>query len=197
MRRKTQSLVVTLLLALRVFNDANAQDPKTQPAEPKTKLEAFQAKSGAVIIRGFSKVGTLYDRPNGWNTAVEVTCREFTDASSRKKEYGITVTVKSGSRIEQQSTSYIDYDEIDSLVKGIDYIAKVDKTTTKLADFQADYKTKGDLIVFTFSDSQGKVLAGIQAGLLGGTSAYLTLADLEQFKKLILKSNEMLDGIKK
>ena len=130
-------------------------------------------------------------------TSVEVESKEFTDASTGKKEYGITVTVKSNSRFEKESTSYIDYDEIDSLLKGIAYIAKIDKTTTKLAAFQADYKTKGDLIVSTFSTSQGKVEAGVQSGRFGGTLAYLSLSDLDEFGKLITKAKEMLDEIRK
>ncbi len=197
MRPKFQPLVVVVLLTLQTSNDANTQDSKTQTAEPKTKLEAFQAKSGAVIIRGFSRVGSLERLAD---ESVEVKGQEFTDASSGKKEYGITVTVESrsptSSRLGKESTSYIDYDEIDSLVKGIDYIAKIDETTTKLAAFQADYHTKGDLIVSTYSN-QGGVRARIQSGRFGGTSAFLSLMELEQFKKLILKAKEMLDEIKK
>lgn len=194
MRTTTQSLVAALLVTILVSSNASAQDPKAQALEPKTKLEAFQAKSGAVIIRGFSEVGSVQGQ---LSTSVQVECKEFTDASSGKKEYGITVTVKSSSRFEKESTSFIDYDEIDSLVKGIDYIEKIDKSATKLAAFQADYKTKGDLIVSTFSNSQGGVEAAVQSGRFGGTSAYLTLPDLEQFKKLIVKAKMMLDEIKK
>ena len=194
MRTKTQLVAVSLLLASQVFYHALAQEAKPQPAEPKTKLEAFQAKSGAVIIRGFSEVGAIQGR---LSTSVEMECKEFTDASSGKKEYGITVTVKSSSRFEKESTSFIDYDEIDSLLKGIEYIAKIDKTTTKLAAFQADYKTKGDLIVSTFSNSERGVEAAVQSGRFGGTSAYFSLSDLEQFRKLIAKSKEMLDEIRK
>jgi hypothetical protein len=194
MRIKTTRLAIALFLASQVFNYAHAQEAKSQPTETKTKLEAFQAKSGALIIRGFSKVGSVQGR---FSTSVEVECKEFTDASSGMKEYGITVTVKSNSRFEKESTSFIDYDEIDSLLKGIEYIAKIDKTTTKLAAFQADYKTKGDLIISTFSNSQGGIEAGVQSGRFGGTLAFLPLSDLEQFGKLITKSKEMLDEIKK
>src|SRR5207249_4155085 len=146
---------------------------------------AFRAKSGAVIIKGFSEVGSVQGKAS---TSVAVECVELTDASSGKKEYGITVTVAGlGSHlVEKKSTSYIDYDEIDSLLKGIAYIAKIDKTTTKLADFQADYMTKGDLIVSSCSSSEGdEVEAGVKSGRFGGTTALFSLPNLEEFRKLI------------
>ncbi len=82
MQTKIKRLAVSLLLALQGFHHAQAQEVKPQPADPKTKLEAFQAKSGAVIIRGSSKVGTI----PGQNTSlVKIDCREFTDASFREE----------------------------------------------------------------------------------------------------------------
>ncbi|WP_395717015.1 hypothetical protein [Prosthecobacter sp.] len=194
MTTKTTLSAVALFLAFPLLRYTHAQEAKAPPAEPKTKLEMFQARSGAVIIRGFSEVGSIQGQ---LSTSIAVECKEFTDASSGKKEYGITVTVKSTSRFEKSDTSFIDDDEIVSLLKGIEYIAKIDKTITKLADFQADYKTKGDMTVSSYSSSQGIVEAAVQCGRFNGTMAHLSMADLEQFTKLIAKSKEMLDELKK
>jgi hypothetical protein len=172
----------------------SAQDTKSAASEPKTKVEAFQAKSGAVIIRGFTQVGSVACRSD---TSIEVQCKELTDATSGKKEFGVSVTVKNESRFAKESTSHIDYDEIDSLLKGIEYIAKIDKSATKLASFQADYKTKGDLTVSTYSNSNGEVQAAVQSGRFGGTMAFLSLSDLNDFRKLIAKSKQTLDDVKK
>lgn len=198
MQTKTKLLVVSILLALQAVHHAQAQEAKPQPADPKTKLEAFQAKSGAVIIRGSSKVGMI----QGQNTSlVKIDCREFTDASSGKKEHGITVTVEvyagDFTRMDRKSIAYIDYDEIDPLIKGIESLARIDKAPPKLAAFQADYKTKGDLIVSTFSVDEGGVGAAIQSDRADKATARLSLPDLEQFRKLIAKSKEMLDEIRK
>jgi len=109
----------------------------------------------------------------------------------------VTVKGLSSRLVENVSKSYIDYDEIDSLLKGIEYIAKIDKTTTRLIDFQADYRTKADLVVSTYSSGKsGEIGAGVKNGLFGGT-ALLSLPELEQFRKLIAKSKEMLDAIRK
>lgn len=194
MKTKTLLLTVAVILGSHTFNNAGAQEAKSQTPEPKTKLEAFQAKSGAVIVQGFSKVGSVQGR---LSTSVAVECKEYTDASSNQKQYGITVTVKNNGRFEKESTSYVDYDEIDSLLKGIAYIGKIDKTATALAQFQADYKTKGDLTVSTYSDDNGRIEAAVQSGQFGATLAYFSLSDLDDFAKLLGKAKTILDGIKK
>ncbi len=69
-----------------------------------------------------------------------------------RRHYGITAQVKQ--TIVHEHTSHIDYEEIESLLKGIEHIAKIDATVTKLASFRADYKTTSDL--FHFQDQLGR-----------------------------------------
>jgi hypothetical protein len=38
----------------------HAQNLKDQVPSPKTKLEEFSARTGAVIIRGFEEIGSVY-----------------------------------------------------------------------------------------------------------------------------------------
>lgn len=194
MRTRTQLIATLFLLASHTLRLAHAQEANSQSTEATTKIEAFEATSGVVIVRGISRVGAIQGR---FNSSITLQCKESTDASSGRKEYGIIVSVKTISDFERESISFIDYDEIESLLKGIEFILKIDKTTTKLDTFQADYKTRGSLIISTFSNSQGGIDATVQSGRFNAISASLSLADLEQFKKLIAKSKEMLDAIKK
>ena len=138
------------------------------------------------------RFGPLNGRFNG-NASVE--SKEFTDASSGKKEYGITVEVANSGEMKRDHTSYIDYDEIDSLLKGIDYISKVNGSSTKLSDFQADYRTKGELEISTFSSS-GKIMVAVSSGIIGQTSTFLDLTQLAQLRELIVKAKSSLDAIK-
>jgi hypothetical protein len=159
--------------------------------QTKTKLELFQARTGVVIIRGFSKIGTIDGRYG--NASVE--SKEFTDASSGKREYGITIEVVSTGDVKRDNTSYVDYDEIDSLLKGIDYISKIQSSVTKLSNFQADYRTKGELEISTFS-SGGRTLAAVSSGSIGQVSAYFELSKLAELRDLIVKAKTNLGAIK-
>lgn len=212
--------LLTLALAGFLTAHALAQDKKSDsaPKEPKTKLEAFEAKTGAVIIRGFGTIGRVQGR---LDTSAEIECKEFTDASTGMKEYGITITVKDSSTdYKREHVSYIDYDEIGSLLKGIDYISKVDKTATKLDNFQADYRTKGELTVSTYNESDvaatlddataalkrgtaipstltpGKIQAAVESGRFDSVTTYLSLDGLAEFRGLIEKAKAKLDSIR-
>jgi hypothetical protein len=170
-----------------------AQDTKSALKEPKTKLEAFEAKTGTVIIKGIEDIGSVAGMGR-----VTVGCREFTDANTGRKEYGITIEVKQAGSLGLEDTSLIDYDEIDSLLKGIDYIAKVDRSVTPLANFEAVYKTKGDLRVVVFSSSSsGKVEAAVSSGYIRSAIAFLSLDQLAKFRALIQDAKIRLDAIKK
>lgn len=186
--------LVISLGALGLFTlIASAQEAKPTQKEPKTKLEAFEAKTGMVIIKGLQDIGTV----TGMGT-VTVGCREFTDGNTGRKEYGITIEVKSSGRFERTDTTLIDYDEIESLLKGIDYISKVDKSATPLTLFEAIYKTKGDLRVTTFNGSpSGVIEAAVQSGYMGSATAYLSLDQLSKFRALIENAKTKLDSIKK
>ena len=184
------ALIACALLTTSVFS----QETKTPPKEPKTQLEAFEVQTGSVLIKGFGEVGSI----GGMSSSIVVECREFTDASTARKVHGITIEVKEGGRVERRDTAFVDYDEIDSLLKGIDYISKLDKSVTTLPNFEAVYKTKGDLRIFTFSSSNsGKIQAAVQAARFGSGSAFISLDQLAKLRTLIADAKAKLDAIKK
>jgi hypothetical protein len=159
----------------------------------KTKLEAFQAKTGTVIVTGFTEVGAI---PDSYGGSITVESKEFTDGESGKKEYGITIGVKGGGELQREGVSYIDYDEIESLVKGIDYISGVKPSVTKLHDFQADYRTKGGFKISTFSSKDGQINAAVSSGSIGEVDAFISLTQLDDLRGLIIKAKATLDEIR-
>ena len=182
-------LVVLFVLPLSL----HAQNLKDQVPSPKTKLEEFSARTGAVIIRGFEEIGSAYGL---YNTSIKVEAKEFVDVSTGKKEYGITIEVKKeDGRYDKENTSYIDYDEIDSLISGIDYIANVDKSKTKFSNFQADYNTKGDFQISTFSTA-GEIMVAVSSGRIGKVLAYYNLSSLTKIRTLIEKAKTKIDTFK-
>ncbi len=183
-------LLATLGLAMFIVLAANAQEADSQ--QPKTKLERFVAQDGAVIVKGFSTIGTLRAKYGG---SIIVECKEFSNVALGTKEYGITIEVKEVGRLERSHKSYIDYDEIESLLKGLDYIAKVNKSATPLDNFQADYRTRGDLVLSTFN-TDNALAAAISSGVIGKTDAFIELEDLSKLRELVASARVKLDSIK-
>lgn len=182
-------IIKRLILAISASAFALTAQESVEHPKPTTKLEAFQSKTGTVIVRGFSTVGTI----RGLGGTVTIDAREFRDASSPAiKTTGISITIKELSRIERENTSFIDYDEIDALIRGIDYIAKATKDITSLSNFEAEYRTKGDFRVVVFNDSNGGMSLALSSGRIGRTNAYLKLSDITEFRRLILDAKSKL-----
>lgn len=182
--------IIATLVALLCAGAAFAQAQTEQTKAPATKLEAFQSRTGVVLIRGYSTVGTL----RALGGQVVVNAREFRDGSTPNspRATGVSITVKETGRLERENTSYIDLDEIDSLLKGIEYVSKVTKDATKLAQFEVDYRTKGDLRITVFNDLRGNVSAAISSGTIGRTQAFVSLTDLEQLRQLVATAKALL-----
>jgi hypothetical protein len=184
---------IALATCLAVLASSVAAQAPQQPVEPKTKLEAFVAQDGVVIIRGFRKIGQLGGAYGGTLT---VEAKEFANASTAKRAYGMTITVKDSSRLEREDTSYIDYDEIESLVRGLEYIGKVDKSVTRFENFQADYRTRGDLEVSTFSTHDGSTMVAVSSGRISPVRIYFPISDLAKIRDLVAQAKAALDSVK-
>ena len=178
--------LIVLLLCLTTA----AQQPKA-PDQTQTKIELFQAKTGSVLIKNFSEIGSL----RGLGGTVTITSWEFIDAQTGKKAYGLSVEAKESSRLEREDRAYIDYDEIDSLLKGLDYISTIDRGITKLKNFQADYRTTGNLRVSSFSGSSD-VEYSVAVGRIGSVSVFYKADAFAAFRKLIVDAKAALDAIK-
>ena len=196
MEKQLRFTIIALLAVLAtpaVAQQQQAVDPAVQQrTSPSTKIEAFSAKTGVVMIKGFSTVGRVSGRG-----IVSVDVREFRDASSPKTGvYGVAIEVKESGRLEREARSFIDQDEIDSLVSGIDYISKISKSVTVMKDFEAEYRTKGDFSITVFSDAGGGLSLAVASGRIGKTSAFLKLGDLDQLKALILEAKKAIEEAK-
>jgi hypothetical protein len=181
-----------VLACLLLLNTGSAQAQIQQkPTESQTKVEIFQARTGAVLIKNFSEIGSV----NGLGGTVTVTSYEFADAQTGKKEYGIGIEAKESSRLERESRSYVDYDEIGSLIAGIDYILKIDGSQSKLKNFEAHYKTKGELDVTVFS-GRGRIEAAVSVGRISAISVFLQLDTLQKLRQIIIDAKVALDAAK-
>lgn len=177
-----QSILILLCVTV-----ACAQEQPDLGRRP-TKLEAFQSRTGVVLIQGYSSIGFLQGTYGGH---VEVHAREYRDGSNPKVPIstGISITVKEDSG--RTNTSYVDIDEIESLVQGIEYISKATKEVTSLDFFEARYSTKGELRVTVFNDSK-ETMALISSGTIGQTHVSLKLAQTDKLRDLILAAKAKL-----
>ena len=183
-------ILLVLLVAVAWVGTCAAAGGETE--EPRTKLESFAAQHGSSIVKRFSGIGSL---TGDYGTSLSVDIMQFTNARTGEKTHGITVDVVEGGRLEKSNLSYIDYDEIQSLIDGLVYIAAVDPVDASFDDFEAHYKTLGDFGVTLFSSGQSVSLA-VSSGRIGKATAFFGESSLLKLKSLLAQAKGELDAVR-
>ena len=164
--------------------------PSPTPEEFQTRLESLMSETGAVIVKGYTRVGSM----NGSRGVAFFTAWEVTNARTGRREQGVTVEIgdAASNRPDVEERAYIDYDELDPLLKGIGYLLKLDDKATKLSRYEAQYQTRGGLVLVTFSTPNGYLSA---ISTLGGRRPRFVLRQtgLAEFRNLLESAKEVLD----
>ena len=103
--------------------------------------------------------------------------------------------MKDSAKSEREAIALVDYDEIDSLLRGIEYLSKVSQDATTMQSFEAEYRTKGDFGITAFSTHRGALKIAISAGRFYPVTAYVNLSDLAQLRTLLLGAKSTLDAV--
>jgi hypothetical protein len=184
--------IVFLLAAPCVAQEAQ---PSPTPFEFETRIESLMYETGTVIVKGYTRVGSM----SGSRGTASFTAWEVTDAGSGRRERGVGVEISDSdsnqnpNRPDFDERAYIDYDELAPLLKGIDYIMRLDDKATKLSRYEAQYQTRGGLVLVTFN-TPGGYAAAISTG--GGRRPRFVLrpTGLAEFRNLIESAKDALDA---
>ncbi len=158
---------------------------------PSTELETFEAQTGKMIIKGAGQTGSLaVDQLN-----IVVIGKESLDASTGSKQYGMAVeVVANDQRIWKK---VVDYDEMDSLLNGLDYLAKIDYKVTSEPTFVASYVTKSGFRVGAFtSQRRGVIQYFLQDYSTNSARILISPAQLSQFQSLVDQTRSNLDSLR-
>lgn len=165
-----------------------AQQARHEAAEPTTALERLQLTHGQLVIKGYSTVASIA-LPQGGHVAVEVT--ELRAGGHRTR--GLVIEVREGTRIERTERAFVDADEVAALITATAALAETKGDITKLAEFEASFKTRGGLSVTTFS-SGGRIVFSVAAGRALRSHAFLRERSLvERFVVALKDAKEQLD----
>ena len=195
-------LATLFFVALMSLGTVLAQRPGPQfrrplacePFEPRTKLEAIEGGYERVLLKGFSQIATVRVR----GAEIRVDAVELRDNTTSTRAAGITIAMRENEQDRNnENRALIDYEEIDSLLRAIDFSAKVNETVTKLAGFEARYRTPGDfeLVVFRQGRASGTA-ASVTTGICNRVTGLLTLDELELLRAHIVEAKARLDELK-
>src|SRR6266498_1156448 len=194
-------LLLTLLLSVPAAETALAQRsqrPGTIPQrvrkyhldEPRTRLEEFQDRLEQVIYKGFITIGAV----NGRNGSAEVAAVELRSTAEPTRATGLAIQLSALSQPNGEIQSFIDYEEIDPLIKGLDAVARADDTITKMPNFSASYRTIDDFGIIVFRQTRSGIAVKLENSAMNGTGGidratiYITLDELNRLRGMILEA---------
>jgi len=166
--------------------------------EPRTDLEEFQTRVQEVVLKGFINVGAVNGR-NGW---VQVSAVELKSPAYSTRVTGLAIQLAESARPNSEIQSFIDYAEIDSLIKGLDAVAHADDTITKMPNFSASYRTADDFTLVVFKQTPSGTAVRLENSALNGTGGidratiFITLDELNRLRGIILEAKQRLDELK-
>lgn len=195
---KLHRSLTILFLLLTGFISASAQRPgpefwrkvTCEPFEPRTTLEALEDKQTTVVLKGFTRITTLEIR------GIRVDAVEMREMGNVARAKGVAIVLREGSGRERDNRAFLDYDEIDPLISAIDVLNRVDETSTKLAGFEARYRTRGDFEMRVFRQTARGTALLLQTGLCEPATQTLSLDDLAKLKAMILEAKQRLDDLR-
>lgn len=161
-----------------------------EPLEPRTKLEAIEDRHSTVVIKGFTRITTVEVR------GVRIDAVEMRELGNVSRAKGIVVVLREGGERPNENRAFVDYEEIDPLLNAIDAISRVDESATKLAGFEARYKTQGDLEIGVFRQTRSGTAVMLTTGICDRATGTLTLDDLGKVRAMIQEAKTRLDELR-
>jgi hypothetical protein len=177
-------LVVLITVVCSFAFVAHAQDTNAL----KTEIGLFESQTGVVIVKGFGQVGSV----STGGAVISVRCKESASAATGHKDYGIAVVIEAN---QWRGLAIVDYDELDALLNGMDYLGKMTYSVTSLPGFEATFTTKSSLQMIAFGNKQQ---GGIRTFLQYDDSPRIPLASDQwtQLANLIAQAKTTLDSLR-
>ena len=159
-------------------------------SQEKTELEKFSVKTGIVKIMGYTDIGIVAANPErDYRDYVSFQVRILGTPNNPESTKGILIKVADFQ--SNAGRAFVDENEIDDLIAGIEYISAVTKDITRLANFEIDYSTLGDFEVTVYNKSDGSLGVSIQAGI---RSTRQSLDSLPKILEKIKEAKAILDS---
>ena len=188
MKRFALFVAVGLVMSI-VTSASRAQETNSYP---KSNLEIFEATTGVVLIRGTDEAGVVPGRSG----SITLRCREVRDVATNRREFGVAVIVTQAEGYED--TTVVDYDELDALIRSLDYISKVDWAISSMGHFEAGYTTRSGLKLASYSSRRsGTIEAYALSNRLIRSRVQLTMAQLTQVRTFLEQAKAKIEVIQK
>ena len=164
------SIYLFVFFSSVVFAQENQEQKKSEPA---TKLEIFLAKKGTLIVKDFYKLGGM---TGIFNSDVSFDALFIYEPGKETESIsGLRAKVHEGERLEKEEISFLDFEEVESLSKALQYLinlafqwANEEKEYTEVI-----FSTKGNFQVGFYQKGKEQN-AFVKSGYIRTASCFLS-----------------------
>jgi hypothetical protein len=176
---------ILLVLALGFAWTADAQTTNN----PRTYFEAYNAVADAPLFKGMSVIGTLN---NQISYPIEIRVEVLTNLLSSNIVYAVSLRTRISAK--QLDLDYIDYDELDGLIRGIQFISQSDHSQTPMDNFEAAYRTRCGMSVLKVSNGN-KLTILMKSGDINGARNQMASFVLDDFGRYLTAAKAKIDAL--
>lgn len=159
--------------------------------EPATKLEAFLAKKGKLIIKDVYELGEV---AGSYGSKIEFDVLVIYEPGQESQRVrGVKIKVSGGGKYERSDTSFLDFEEVESLSRAIEYMVDllskwegVNKGYTEVI-----FSTKGDFQIGFFQQGT-KRRTFASSGRIGKATCFFPLEGLSSIKSIVNRGLDIL-----
>ncbi|MEP6718997.1 MAG: hypothetical protein ABJB21_07635 [bacterium] len=191
-----------VLLTLTLYGSVPAQRPgpefrrrvSCEPLEPRTRLEAIEAGYERLLLKGFTQFASLNVR----GADIRIDALEIKEANvASNRAMGLVIAIRDQGETPREERAFVDYEEIDRLIRALESLTRVNESVTKLVGFEARYRTLGDLEISVFRQSRTSgTAASLSTGICDRVTGLLTLDEVDRLRAHIIEAKARLDEIK-
>jgi hypothetical protein len=174
-----------ILLTLGAAGIVQAQSTNA----PRTWFEAYKSTLETPLIRGMSSIGALSDQVT---YPVDIRIERLNVQPTTNAIYAVAVRTHLSRNVVQ--VDYIDYDEIDGLIRGLRLISQSGHSVVPMDDFEVVYRVRSGLSVAKISNGN-KVVIAIKCGDANGTRNQIAPYVLDNFQGLLATAKTKIDTI--
>ncbi len=179
-----KALVLAGMVGLGFGMSAQAQATN----EIRAAIEIFEAQTNVLLVKGVGVGGSV----NFGSGVMSVRLKDTFSPDNGQRLQGLVLTYTEGDRRERAT---VDYEEIDPLLKAIDYVRSASYDVTGLPSFEVEYRTRDGLrIIGLGSRRQSSVEDFVQFD--DGDRIPLNSDQIMQLRGIISQARTALDNLR-
>ena len=182
------SICLFVFFSSVVFAQENQEQKKSEPA---TKLEIFLAKKGTLIVKDFYNCGVVTGSFGAYISFDALFIYE--PGKETEGIRGLRATVHEGVQLEKEETSFLDFEEVESLSDALQYIISlsIQWDREKKEYTEVIFSTKGNFQVGFYQEGISQH-AFVNGGYIRTAKCFFSTDDFEIMKTIVNKVLEKL-----